>query len=188
MGWLIRDPEPADIEKLLATQGFSATVEFDKGDPNDPDESNTLFVTDKSQSVDFTLAGGAGLGDTDAFLGQKLYDVQGGGEGVTLQVGANYGQTISFGIKDMSAAALGVDGTKVDTSTQKKAQDSITNIDKGIAAVSKQRSLLGAIQNRLEHTTLYPLFNKAEQIDSAGKICPPLPPVVTTIKGAFFFS
>ena len=156
----------ADIERLLATQGFSAKVEFDKADPNDPDESNTLFVTSKSKTLTFNLTGGAGLGDTDAFLGQKLYDVQGGGEGVTLQVGANYGQTISFGIKDMSAAALGVDGTKVDTSTQKKAQDSITNIDKGIAAVSKQRSLLGAIQNRLEHT-ISNLDNTAENLQSA---------------------
>ena len=155
-----------DIEKLLAEAGFSATVEFDKAMPNDPDEPNTLFCTDKNKTVSFKLAGGNGLGDADAFLGQDLYDVQAGGEGVTLQVGANYGQTISFGISDMSSAALGVDGTKVDTSTQKSAQDSIANIDKGIAAVSKQRSLLGAIQNRLEHT-ISNLDNTAENLQSA---------------------
>jgi len=156
----------ADIEKLLSEAGFSATVEFDPSDTNKPDEPNTLFVTKSKESITFDLTGGKGLGDTDAFLGQKLYDVQGGGEGVTLQVGANYGQTISFGIKDMSAAALGVDGTKVDTSTQAKAQNSIENIDAGIAAVSKQRSLLGAIQNRLEHT-ISNLDNTAENLQSA---------------------
>jgi len=152
-----------DIEKLLAEAGFSADVEFIG--PN-PDEANTLFVTDSTVSASNALAGGTGLGDTDAFLGQKGYDVSASGEGVELQVGANYGQTISFGIGDMSSVALGVDGTKVDVTTQKKAQESITNIDAGIAAVSKQRSLLGAIQNRLEHT-ISNLDNTAENLQSA---------------------
>lgn len=155
-----------DIEKLLAEAGFSATVEFDKTTGNTPDEPNTLMVHDNTVSATVTLANGAGLGDTDAFLGQKDYDVQGNGEGVTLQVGANYGQTISFGIGNMSSVALGVDGTNVDVSTQKGAQNSIENIDAGIAAVSKQRSLLGAIQNRLEHT-ISNLDNTAENLQSA---------------------
>ncbi len=153
-----------DIEKLLAEAGFSADVEF-KG-PN-PDEANTLFVTDSSVSAAAkALTSGAGLGDTNAYLGQKDYDVKGSAEGVELQVGANYGQTISFGIGDMSSVALGVDGTKVDVTTQKGAQESIKNIDNGIAAVSKQRSLLGAIQNRLEHT-ISNLDNTAENLQAA---------------------
>ena len=94
------------------------------------------------------------------------YDVQSGGKGMTLQVGANYGQTISFGINDMSSVALGVNGTKVNCSTQVGAQNSIENIDKAIASVSKQRSLLGAIQNRLEHT-ISNLDNTAENLQSA---------------------
>ena len=152
-----------DIEKLLAEAGFSAEVEL--SGPN-PDEENTLFVTNAAVGTDFKLGNGAGLGDTDAFLGQKNYDVQAGGEGVTLQVGANHGQTISFGIKDMGSVALGVDKTKVDVSTQTGAQNSIEAIDAGIAAVSKQRSLLGAIQNRLEHT-ISNLDNTAENLQSA---------------------
>lgn len=154
----------SDIEKLLLKGGFSGTVEFTGPDP---DEANTLFVTDNSVAASATaLANGAGLGDDDAFLGQKNYDVQSGGEGLTLQVGANYGQTISFGIGDMGAASLGVDGTKVDCSTQTKAQESIENVDAGIAKVSKQRSLLGAIQNRLEHT-ISNLDNTAENLQSS---------------------
>ena len=152
-----------DIEDLLLKAGFSATVEF--LGPN-PDEPNTLFVTKNDVTATATLTGGAGLGDNDAYLGQKNYDVQSGGEGLTLQVGANYGQTISFGIDNMSASALGVDGTKVDCSTQTKAQGSIDNIDAGIAKVSKQRSLLGAIQNRLEHT-ISNLDNTAENLQSS---------------------
>ena len=153
----------ADIEKLLAEAGFSADVEFNG--PN-PDMADTLFVTDNTTKVTAQLAGGKGLGDTNAYLGEKNYDVQANGEGVTLQVGANYGQTISFGISDMSAQALGVDGTKVDCSTQTSAQNSIENIDAGIAKVSKQRSLLGAIQNRLEHT-ISNLDNTAENLQAA---------------------
>ena len=153
-----------DIEKLLAEAGFSADVEF--LGPN-PDEANTLHINNKAQSVaTAALTGGTGLGDTDAYLGEGKYDVQSGGEGMTLQVGANYGQTISFGINDMSSVALGVDGTKVDCSTQTGAQNSIENIDGAIASVSKQRSLLGAIQNRLEHT-ISNLDNTAENLQSA---------------------
>ncbi len=152
-----------DIEKLLAEAGFSAKVEFEGPDP---DEANTLCVTDSAVTAQLALTGGAGLGDTDAYLGQKNYDVQSGGEGMTLQVGANHGQTISFGIGDMSSVALGVDATKVNVSTQKGAQDSIEAIDGGIAKVSKQRSLLGAIQNRLEHT-IANLDNTAENLQAA---------------------
>lgn len=153
-----------DIEKLLAEAGFSATVEF--SGPN-PDEANTLIVMSKETKVNQTaLAGGAGLGDTDAYLGQKNYDVASGGEGVTLQVGANFGQTISFGIGNMGSTALGVDATKVDVSTQTGAQNSIDSIDEAIGTVSKQRSLLGAVQNRLEHT-ISNLDNTAENLQSA---------------------
>ena len=66
----------------------------------------------------------------------------------------------------MSAQALGVDKTKVDVSTQEGAQNSIEALDEGIAKVSKQRSLLGAIQNRLEHT-ISNLDNTAENLQSA---------------------
>ncbi len=153
----------SDIEKILLQQGFSADVEF--LGPN-PDEPNKLFVTDSGTSVTAALSGGAGLGDTDAYFGQKNYDVSSGGEGVTLQVGANEGQTISFGIGNMSSVALGVDGTKVNVATQQGAQGSIDSIDGAIATVSKQRSLLGAIQNRLEHT-ISNLDNTSENLQSA---------------------
>ena len=160
----------SDLEKLFAKGGFSATVEFEGPDP---DESNTLFVAKPVDNaakggtgVQLTLTGGTGLGDTDAYLGQKNYDFKSGGEGVTLQVGANYGQTISFGIGNMSSVALGVDGTKVNVATQTGAQESLDVIDSAIGTVSKQRSLLGAVQNRLEHT-ISNLDNTAENLQSA---------------------
>ena len=74
------------------------------------------------------------------------------GKGMTLQIGANEGQTMSFSIDDMSAKSLGVDGNKVDLASQSGAQKATTTIDAAIKKVSAQRSKLGAVQNRLEHT------------------------------------
>ncbi|MGN0506380.1 MAG: flagellin [Lachnospiraceae bacterium] len=152
-----------DIEAILSEAGLSMEVTL--SGPN-PDEPNTLFITDGTLTTAITLAGGQGLGDTDAYLGQPKYDVASGGSGVILQVGANEGQTMSFSIGDMSAVALGVNSSKVNLSTQKGASDSIGYIDEAISKVSKQRSLLGAVQNRLEHT-IANLDNTAENLQSA---------------------
>ena len=74
------------------------------------------------------------------------------GKGIELQIGANEGQTMSFTLDDMSAAALGVDGKNVDLSTQDSAKKATTIIDDAIKTVSKARGKMGAVQNRLEHT------------------------------------
>jgi len=73
-------------------------------------------------------------------------------KGMSLQIGANEGQTMSFNIEDMSAKALGVAGNKVDLSTQDGAKKATTLIDDAIKSVSAARGRMGAIQNRLEHT------------------------------------
>ena len=141
-----------DIEKILAEAGLDVSVELSGVDAA-PDQPNTIMVTSKAHgAVTVNLAGGTGLGDMDAFLGQANYDVTSAAGGMKLQVGANEGQTISFNIEDMSALSLGVNGTNVRVDDQEKAASSITAIDGAIEKVSKQRSALGAIQNRLEHT------------------------------------
>ena len=133
----------------------------------DPDTPDSIMVAAKDTTgITVKLANGAGLGDADAFLGEKGYDSAAGGAGVELQVGANYGQTIEFGIGNMSASALGVSGSSVNVSTQNGAQNSIEKLDGAIATVSKQRSLLGAVQNRLEHT-ISNLDNTAENLQAA---------------------
>ena len=142
-----------DLEDILKTAGFDFDVKLSG---NTPDEPNTLFATSGASSVsDITMGGGtagAGLGSTDAMWGQAGYDSVSSGAGITLQIGANEGQTMSFSIDDMSARALGVDGNKVDLSTQSGAQKATTTIDAAIKKVSAQRGKMGAIQNRLEHT------------------------------------
>ena len=141
-----------DLEDILKTAGFDFDVKLSG---NTPDEPNPLFATSGASSVsDITMGdtAGAGLGSTDAMWGQAGYDSVSSGAGITLQIGANEGQTMSFSIDDMSARALGVDGNKVDLSTQSGAQKATTTIDAAIKKVSAQRGKMGAIQNRLEHT------------------------------------
>ena len=111
-----------------------------------------FFITAQSQIARVLIANGAGLGDTDAYLGQTNYDVSTAGEGLTLQIGANEGQTMSLNIGDMSATALGVSGNSINIATQDGASKATTVIDDAIKKVSAQRSSLGAVQNRLEHT------------------------------------
>jgi len=153
-----------DVEALLAEAGLSMDVTFSS--TGDPDEPNTIFVTNSNATATLNLQGGEGLGDEDAFLGEAKYGVQAGGRGVILQVGANEGQTMSFSIEDMSATALGVNASNVDVSTQEGASNCLSKIDEAIQKVSKQRSLLGAVQNRLEHT-IANLDNTAENLQAA---------------------
>ena len=83
-----------------------------------------------------------------------------------LHVGADSSSTnkISVGIEAMSADGLGVSGIKV--TSEKNATDAIDIISEAIQKVSKQRSDLGAAQNRLEHT-INNLDNVVENTTSA---------------------
>ncbi|KZN98010.1 MULTISPECIES: flagellin Hag [Aeribacillus] len=91
-------------------------------------------------------------GNTE-FNTQNLLD--GTFSGKKFHIGANSGQSITVTIGTMNANALGttslkIASVKVDTVTNANA--AITAIDKAIEQVSTERSKLGAIQNRLEHT------------------------------------
>ena len=67
-----------------------------------------------------------------------------------LQVGANEGQTIEFTIATLSAGALSIEALSVGSNGV--AGSAITQIHNAIKKVSENRSSLGALQNRLEHT------------------------------------
>lgn len=72
----------------------------------------------------------------------------------SLHVGADADMTnkISVNIDSMSAAGLGIKGINVLDKTGEAATYAIDAIADAIATVSSQRSALGAVQNRLEHT------------------------------------
>ncbi|GED20748.1 flagellin N-terminal helical domain-containing protein [Kurthia gibsonii] len=76
--------------------------------------------------------------------------LSGGFSAKAFHIGANSGQTISLSIDAMDADTLAV--SALDLKTQSGAEKAITTINDAIETVSTQRSNLGAVQNRLEHT------------------------------------
>ena len=73
---------------------------------------------------------------------------------IALHVGADATRNnqITMNIATMSAKGLGVNGLKVDGADDSNALNAIETIKAAIEKVSAQRSDLGAVQNRLEHT------------------------------------
>ena len=71
-----------------------------------------------------------------------------------LHVGADADMTnkISLSLSAMDTASLGVKGLKVDGTTGTAATYAVDAIADAIQQISTQRSALGAVQNRLEHT------------------------------------
>jgi len=122
------------------------------------------------------------IGNQTEFNTQKL--LEGDFDG-TIHIGANEGQNLVIEIADMRAAEIGKGGTvgnlaalKVETLpeteptsaqgvlTQEGADEAITTINSAIEDVSAERSKLGAIQNRLEHT-IANLGTSAENLQAA---------------------
>uniref|UniRef100_UPI0038500C80 flagellin n=1 Tax=Bacillus lumedeiriae TaxID=3058829 RepID=UPI0038500C80 len=125
-----------------ADPGFIAAVKvnvLDDGRFEIVSETGPINLSDKSGKTTVKDLG-LSLAQTDSS----------GNGGMTFQIGANKGQTITFGINDMRSAALGI--ASVDVSTQAGASNALTSLDSAIKSVSSERSKLGAIQNRLEHT------------------------------------
>ena len=87
---------------------------------------------------------------------------------LSLQVGADSTEEnkISVDIESMGAKSLGIDGLKVDGANSTNADNAIDTIAAAIQKVSTQRSALGAVQNRLEHT-INNLDNVVENTTSA---------------------
>ena len=105
------------------------------------------------------------------FNTMKLLDGTGadGSGGFTFQVGANKEQSISLTISGMAADSVGEDGVDVSdigVTDYATATESIETVNNALESVSKQRSKLGAVQNRLEHT-IANADNTAENLQAA---------------------
>ena len=76
------------------------------------------------------------------------------GNDISLHVGADSSDDnkITMNINQMSARGLGINGIRVDGEYDDNATKAIDTIASAIQKVSTQRSSLGAVQNRLEHT------------------------------------
>ena len=106
-------------------------------------------------------------GDGSFVITQGTVDVT-EGLSFSLHVGADADMTnkINVNIDSMSAAGLGIKGLNVADDNGSAATYAVDAIADAIATVSSQRSALGAVQNRLEHT-IDNLDNVVENTTSA---------------------
>lgn len=105
------------------------------------DPSAGITTTYDSTNKEFDLAASSSAYTTYVHLADNT---------AVLQIGANEKQDMGMGIGRMDSLALGVDNILV--TDRESAGRSITVLDNAISRVSGQRSSLGAVQNRLEHT------------------------------------
>jgi len=82
----------------------------------------------------------------------------------TFHIGANKDQNMVLSISGMGVSALSISGLSVGTQTGANA--AIASLDASITQVSTERSKLGAIQNRLEHT-INNLSTASENLNAA---------------------
>ena len=113
-------------------------------------------------------------GEIDRIASQTEFNtmklLSGGFDNKNFQVGANTSQFINVSIKAMTASGLGVlsnaVGALVSTGNSSSISPVISTVNAAIELVSKERSKLGAIQNRLDHT-IDNADNMAENLQSA---------------------
>lgn len=87
------------------------------------------------------------------FNTEKLLNEGSSGSGVfVFHIGANNTQNMTLTIRDMTAtgSVLGLTGLSI--ASQSDADGALTTLDTAIKEVSSERAMLGANQNRLEHT------------------------------------
>ena len=125
--------------------------------------ANDIGAVDGKSTV---TAGTATADGTVEFTIQKGHATVADTLSFNLHVGADADSTnkITVDIDAMSSAGLGIKGINV--STEQNATYSIDAIADAISQVSSQRSALGAVQNRLEHT-INNLDNVVENTTSA---------------------
>ncbi|WP_280157595.1 flagellin [Priestia aryabhattai] len=130
-------------------------------------KAQALSLKDGAQTLNFsdlgiTMKTNEGYTTTgDATNGKKITVLSGE---TKFQIGANADQEVGLSINDMSTTGLKI--KDIDVSTREGAKDAITTIGDAINTVSTQRSSLGALQNRLEHT-INNLSNQSENLTAS---------------------
>lgn len=71
---------------------------------------------------------------------------------LTFQIGASEGQTLALTVSDMRAYALWVSHSDLTVSSHEWARETLWSLDNSLFLLAAERSRLGAVVNRLEHT------------------------------------
>lgn len=111
----------------------------------------TISITDQSGNV--KKSANASL---DAFNESIRAQNKSADNAITLQVGTKANQSIKVGLTDMRSEALGLkgsDGTKLNISTQDKANAAINVLDNAVQKALDQQTTIGAVESRLEYTS-----------------------------------
>ena len=162
----VKDTDYAYVTKLYDETGKALSAEDAlKAVTKQPDTK--FYANDKGKAAGgFEVKNATSTYDETTNKGSiQQFDVN-GKLSFNLHVGADSStdNKISVDIDSMSAAGIGVKGLKVDT--EEDATGAIDRISDAIQKVSSQRSSLGAVQNRLEHT-INNLDNVVENTTSA---------------------
>ena len=161
----------------LVKDGSKATVDGKEyvamndadGDGVDDDDSSIISTTEAKKKIkaellaansigtvnrDATVSDGADANGKTTYTISKGYATVADTLSFNLHVGADADMTnkITVDIDVMNSANLGVKGLNVTDATGTAATYAVDAISDAIAKVSSQRSALGAVQNRLEHT------------------------------------
>ena len=124
----------------------------------------TIRVTDQAGNV--KKSANASL---DAFSESIKAQNKSEDNALTLQVGAKANQSIKVGLGDMRSEALGLkgsDGTKLNISTQEKANAAISVLDNAVQKALDQQTTIGSIESRLEYTSAN-LTTASENVQSS---------------------
>ena len=154
------------LEKLGDMNGALLTVDADKmaAIGNDDGDDSTISAQEAYSKIAKELATASSIGtDSPATVkgdGTGKFTIKQGTVSVknslsfSLHVGADADMTnkINVDIESMSSAGLGIKGINVKDDSGIAATYAIDAIADAISKVSEQRSSLGAVQNRLEHT------------------------------------
>ena len=175
---LVKDGSKATVDG----KEYAAMNDAD-GDGVDDDDSSIISTTEAKKKIkaellaansigtvnrDATVSDGADANGKTTYTISKGYATVADTLSFNLHVGADADMTnkITVDIDVMNSANLGVKGLNVTDATGTAATYAVDAISDAIAKVSSQRSALGAVQNRLEHT-IYNLDNIVENTTTA---------------------
>jgi len=133
-----------DYTTPVAATGTNAVIGT-LGDPAGADLTGAMVIS--GNTVTLKTGTGEGLSFKALATGATTVDV---GGSLTLQIGANSGQTMGISVNDMGSGTLGI--ANIDVTSVKGSSDAMDALDKAIATVSAERSKMGAYSNRLDHT------------------------------------
>lgn len=135
-----------------ANYSFPASGGFPAGCEVTEVDGNILTISDKKGfEIQLTIKDDINIDSTGtpAATDPLTVDITGLGD-MSIQIGANEGQTLDMKIPKVDLKNIGIEDT--DFSTPEGCKDALEKMDRAIEYISSVRSRLGAYQNRLEST------------------------------------